>query len=508
MAIHTLVLSDGQITSGATADPSIRKVILTEKVNTEQAFAWGSVCSACLQVSLFCQEQPLPLSAGTEFQLYRDDVQQGIFWVDTVEKTGKGLYQVTAYDALSQLDRDITPWLENLTFWPFTLQELAEMTCRQCGLSLQGQLPSGEHPVGAFQARQVTGRQLLSWIGQAVGCFCRATPKGNVVFDRYTPVDTILCPGGENHYYQGSYSWEEEILPVDQVQLRQSPEDIGTLYPADLVGQNMYVVEGNPLLQAENATHLEGIAKNLWESVSAIAYAPGKVSVSGKLDILPGQIIKVQDSQGVLRLFYVMERVRSGGKDTLSCYGVHSRQKAMVANRQDVSALSGKVLRLQMDVDGVLAQNANAAGDMAQLQLQVEGIRTQVLGQQEEGQSLKTQQSTLEQNSQKLEIRLSRIEEGGTHQVTTHTGYRFDGEGLWISKDGEEMENKLDHTGMYVRRAGQTLLQANAKGVEAADVTVRNYLHVGEYARLEDYSNGADGRRTACFWIGGSNGGI
>lgn len=508
MAIHTLVLTDGQITSGATADPSIRKVTLTEKVNTEQAFSWGSVCSACLQVSLFCPDNPLPLSAGTELKLCRDEVQQGVFWVDTVEKTGKGLYRVTAYDALSQLDRDITPWLENLTFWPFTLQELAEMTCQQCGLALQGQLPAGEHRVGPFKARQVTGRQLLGWIGQATGCFCRANREGNVEFARYTPVDTVLCPGGQSHYYRGSYNFEEAILPVDQVQLRQSPEDIGTLYPADMAGQNVYVVEGNPLLQAENSIYLEEIAQNLLESVENIAYAPGKVSVPGELDIQPGQIIKIQDSQGISRPFYVMERVRNGGKDTLSCYGVHSRQKALIANRQDVSALSGKVLRLQMDVDGVLAQNANAAGDMAQLQLQVEGIRTQVLGQQEEGQSLKTQQSNLEQSSQKLEIRLSQIEQDGTHQVTTHTGYRFDGEGLWISKSGEEMENKLDHTGMYVRRAGQTLLQANAKGVEAADVTVRNYLHVGEYARFEDYSNGTDGSRTACFWIGGSYAGV
>ena len=60
------------------------------------------------------------------------------------------------------------------------------------------------------------------------------------------------------------------------------------------------------------------------------------------------------------------------------------------------------------------------------------------------------------------------------------------------------MENLLDHTGMYVRRNGEVLLQANNQGVQTRDVTVRNYLIVGENARFEDY--GSD--RTACYYIG------
>ena len=86
----------------------------------------------------------------------------------------------------------------------------------------------------------------------------------------------------------------------------------------------------------------------------------------------------------------------------------------------------------------------------------------------------------------------------GVTKVQTQTGYTFDGEGLKISKSGEEMENKLDNTGMYVKQNGQVILQANNKGVEASDITVRNYLVVGQSSRFEDY-----GGRTGCFWIGG-----
>lgn len=88
---------------------------------------------------------------------------------------------------------------------------------------------------------------------------------------------------------------------------------------------------------------------------------------------------------------------------------------------------------------------------------------------------------------------------GGIDSVETSTGYRFDKDGLNIHKDGEEMHNTLDNTGMYVRRSGTDVLIANNEGVNAINLTARQYLIVGSNARFEDYP----GNRTACFYIGG-----
>ena len=92
--------------------------------------------------------------------------------------------------------------------------------------------------------------------------------------------------------------------------------------------------------------------------------------------------------------------------------------------------------------------------------------------------------------------------EAGADKVVTKTGYTFDADGLKISKSGEEMENTLDNTGMYVKRNGENILIANNEGVEATDVHIKTYLIIGEgdgRSRFEDY--GTD--RTGCFWIGG-----
>ena len=92
--------------------------------------------------------------------------------------------------------------------------------------------------------------------------------------------------------------------------------------------------------------------------------------------------------------------------------------------------------------------------------------------------------------------------------MTTEFGVTIDGSAVRIARSDSNMENRLDEKGMYVVRQPGTLnetimLRADADGVVATDVTVRNYLRLGDHARFEDYTDGADSKRTACFYIGG-----
>lgn len=90
----------------------------------------------------------------------------------------------------------------------------------------------------------------------------------------------------------------------------------------------------------------------------------------------------------------------------------------------------------------------------------------------------------------------------GVDRVETSMGYRFDDDGLDITKTGEAMSNKLDHTGMYVKRNGDEILTANSDGVNATNLHAKTYLIVGAgdgRSRFEDYGI----NRTGCFWVGG-----
>lgn len=501
MRKHSLILPDGSILSSGEGLPAIGQVSLTQRVNAGEGLAFGSVFAATLEVTILCKEGQLPIRAGDKVILLEEDSQLGIFYVEQPQKTGKGSYRITAYDALRLADKDLSLWLSGLPDFPYSLGEFARLVCNQCGIELkEGEIPNGDFLVERFTGKEITGRMLLSWICQAAGRFCRVTADGKAEFAWYVPTDVTLAPTGEGFYYRGSFSREDDaVLPIDQVAIRESGTDVGTLYPQELAGENVYIIEGNPLLRAKNGQSLVGIAQSLYEVLSAISYTPCRVSVPAGLDIQPGQIVTVEDSAGNSHTMYVMERRRIGGKDTLACTGTYKREVLAVANRTSLTALSGKVLQLQTDVDGLSAQNKDTAGNLAQLALDISGIRTQVTKVQEENGAVKTQLSKLEQSGDGLSIRLEKIEQVGAGKVATSTGYRFDENGLFISKSGEEMENQLDNTGMYVRRAGKTILQANTQGVEATDVAVRNFLMIGDASRLEDY--GTD--RTACFFVGG-----
>lgn len=119
------------------------------------------------------------------------------------------------------------------------------------------------------------------------------------------------------------------------------------------------------------------------------------------------------------------------------------------------------------------------------------------------------QKAELEILSNQISINVTETEQkikdavDGIDSVTTSTGYTFGADGLRIAKQGEQMENKLDNTGMYVTRDNVPILTANNQGVTALNLTAHQYLIVGQNSRFEDYTGDGGEARTGCFWIGG-----
>ena len=115
--------------------------------------------------------------------------------------------------------------------------------------------------------------------------------------------------------------------------------------------------------------------------------------------------------------------------------------------------------------------------------------------------SVRTELTRVEQTETQISAAVKSIEENGVSKVTTETGATLDKDGLHITKSGEEMESRIDYSGLHVERDDVSILEATADGVEAENVKVRTYLIVGKHARFEDYANDRDSNRTACFFI-------
>lgn len=512
---HLLIFPDGrELYSGAGQENVLQSVMLTETVNSAEELTLGSVCACELQAQLITPHSGLPIQAGEQIILYRVDAEEnrhriGTFWTEKPVHTTAHTMTLTAYDAVSLLDRNLTRWLAELDGWPYTVEDFAHMVCLQCGITLvETELPNGDFYIQPFAGENITGRHLLQWIGQITGRFCRATAEGDLEFAWYRPNNTwsVAPTQGPDRvfYYQGELSYQDyQVKPVEKIQLRQTSEDVGTVWPNEAGEKNTYVIENNPMLAAQNGETLLPVAKTLYAQLQNATYTPCRVVIPATPEICTGDMITVTDIYEKTFTFWVMKKTTDGQRDTLECTGSPRRDSTTAVNNLGFQPLSGKVLNLRTDVDGIKAENKDTRGTLAALQLDLEGIRSRVERQQTESDSLRQELSTMTQTAEGISIQVESILHNGAQKIKTGMGYTFDDAGIRINREGSQIENQLDHTGMYVRKSGENVLQATADGVKAVDITVKNYLIVGSHARFEDYTDGINNNRTACFYLEG-----
>jgi len=499
-----------------------------------------------------------------------EEYHVGVFTTEKPTRPTANSMSITAYDRVSWLDKDLTIWLEELDQWPYPLIAFARKVCEACGVELAEQegeeLPNSAYLVQRFSADGITGRKLMQWAGEICGRFCRATPDGKIEFAWYTPATidigtaqvrsaevsyrngnlTIRAEGAEitgdddsvnikseylqvsddgqgnlvleiedvllqQYYFQNGLSFEEfTTAPIEKVQLRQNEEDVGTVWPDTVESLNTYSITGNYLLTASTGQDLVPVAQALYAHLSTIpSYTPCKVSLPANLLIHAGNTVKITDKNGRTITAYVMTRTQSGQRDTLECTGSARRDSSSAVNNQTFKAYVGKVLNLRTDVDGLKVQNANTIGQMAQLEVDVEGIRGTVEKQQSTVAGMVQSVSQLTVQAGEIQATVKSIRENGVDKVTNEFGLTIDESAVQIKRDGSNMTNRLDERGMQIIRGeGQNqalMLKADADGVIATDVSVRNYLIVGNHARFEDYSAGTDRKRTACYWLEGES---
>ena len=551
MIRNLVVLPDGRELFSGSDGSAVIALELTETVNTGTELSPGAVCAAMAQLTLLDMGD-LSIQAGDALTLYRVDGEEnraltGVFLAEKPQRNGN-ILTVTAYDRLLLLDKDLTHWLQQQNGWPYTLESFGHMVCEECGLTMTEQtLPNGDFAVERFTAEGVTGRQLLSWVAEAAGCFCRLDGAGQVQMQWYTdapltvgpvPLETsaqveaeILCLAlPENarytahaltldsdcitlrydgagaaqltleqrllrqYYYQGALALETyRTEPIGRVQLRQSAQDVGTIFPDTETG-NTLSITGNPLLAARDAQTLAPVAQTLFERLGGICYTPCTLELPYTPGVRAGQRLTVLDREETPHTVYIMELTQSSKGMTIRCTGAPRRDSSFAVNRLQTQ-LQGKVLQLRADVDGLYAENSNNAGKLGALSVTVDAIQGQVTEQS----GLRARLTAVEQTAQGLKLSVESIQNDGASKLKTAVGYTFDDNGLQICREGQQMKNLLDNTGMYVTRSGQPILQANHAGVTAVDVTVGNYLIVGDHARLENHGAG----RTACFYLGG-----
>ena len=499
MLRNLIVFPDGtELYSGAGLDNYIISVTVTECVNSGTELTIGSVCTNMLEATFISKDGSLAISAGMEITLYRVDesgtrTKVGLFTAEKPTRSSAYCWKVTAYDRVSWLDKDLTAWMASLDGWPYEMYEFAGMVCTQCGLTLSNSsLPNGNFPIQKFSADGITGRKLLSWIGEICAQFCRATPDGSIEFAWYKTASCAIgaaASDGIKYYFSGGLSYEDyQVALIEKIQIRFSDNDVGVIWPNDTEAVNTYRITGNYLLITDTTDRLLQVAQAVYNALKDITYTPGKVSLPSNQDIHAGDIVSVTDANGKQVQMYIMKRKQSGQRDTLECTGSRNRDSVTLVNNQTFEALSGKVLNLQTTVEGIKIENKDTAGNLASLSLDVSGIRSDVAQHSSDIDGLNDQMSSVEHTAEGLKVSVTNIstdlngkaDKEDVQQITEH--FVFGEDGLTISNSASGMgigvsEKQVAFTG---GENPSTVIRPNS--MNTTNLTVKESLTLGDFA--------------------------
>ena len=387
-----LTLPSGTELRGGQAGSAVKNLTLHTAVNAGQEFAIGSAYSDYIEAEIWADPGgSLQITAGDAMTYYRLDdagsrTKVGVFYAEKPTRTKRNSYKVTAYDTMSKLDADFSGWLRaNQAQFPKTIWQLVQLACQRAGVTLaSSSLPiNGSYSVQAFYADDLTCRQIISWAAEAAGCYAHMNADGKLQFLTYTDKRSTakITPDGASSiaYYADSLSYEDyTVKAIEKVQIRQSSDDVGVIYPDSTTATNTYAVQGNLLLTTGTEANLKTVAQNLYNVLKSVTYTPCKVSVPSSSGLACGQIVHVKDARGREFDTYLMSATISSGKASFESVGSASRESSSAVNSQSYKNLTGKMLEIKTSVDGLEVKASDLTGKYTDLKATVDGLSSEV----------------------------------------------------------------------------------------------------------------------------------
>ncbi len=432
----------------------------------------GRFNSIPFQGSKFVLSLVFPLSDGEEI------IRMGSFTVTDPETKGHTVI-ITAHDDMHKADVEYVP---TITF-PNTLLNLAFDVCHVCGIQFSlgsvAQLPDITINTAPTE---YTCRQILGALAMIVG--------GNAVISgRYDQLYFLRVPVNETSHHTIRYSdffsvsADAEEIAITGVSAKVTDVVDGNVETRIVLqGEEGYVISfDNPLW----AGYEEEI---LSERLGPLLIGKSFTRFDGELPADP-------------RIEF-MDRVAYQSEDGSEHFSFVTDLDFSFLGATDVScsapdsSMVNSVYRIDPNTD----KKVEAANEQI-AQLKNNGKYLEAIVSDLQGAVTSTMTST--------EIR-AEIQQAveGVSSIDTKTGVKLDLDGLTVYRTGNNIKNLITNEGMYVQRTAgdgsreEDILVADQSGVNALNLTARQYLTIGENSRFEDFIDDNGNKRTACFWVG------
>ena len=121
----------------------------------------GGVASAQIEITLI---NPGDIPRGAKIELFVDDIQQGIFWIDTRTNNFDGSYDISGYDAMLKTEQAY--FVEgDAGEWPRKMPNVVQEIATKIGVEVDERTSVGNYDVEF--TNDFTMREVLSYIAAA-----------------------------------------------------------------------------------------------------------------------------------------------------------------------------------------------------------------------------------------------------------------------------------------------------------------------------------------------------
>ena len=486
MLRNKLVRSDGSIIDSSV----IISCEFTEEVNSSENLSVGDVTSSEINLEILSTDM-VEQDEVLTYYIIEDGVETriGVFNAEKPTVASRTSIKFSAYDNIVKAEKVFSEWLRsNQDLFPMTLGELVTAACGYCGLTLATTVfPQSEIEINAFYADDITCRQILSWAGAIAGRFVRANSDGKIEFAWYVDASTVtiapsatvagnsvtatddgqgnvsimsnmatvtddgngnvsvempavkvlydngavtLAAAAAMAYMHGGLSYEAYTTDIiDRVQIKQTDNDIGVIYPGDVTG-NCFVIRENMLLATCTTEVITQVAMVLYNQLHTISYVPLKVALPRTIAVRAGDIITIRDPRGTEITTYVMKVSVTPSGTSVESTGNKSYESNAAVSNEKYTNLIGRVLEIKKSIDGLTIENKDLAGKVAGLEMTTESIRTYVEETFVSGDEFNEYKSESEQTAKDFTQRFESVEEG-MRETNAHIKT-----GLLETKDG------------------------------------------------------------------------
>ena len=284
---------------------------------------------------------------------------------------------VTAYDAIYDIgEAEVSSWYNGLKF-PLKLKQFRDSFFAYFGVEqVETTLPNDNMEVAeTIKPSELSGQTVMEAICSINGCFGHINHDGKFEYVFLKEMISGLYPrkglypqkglyprkGSEKEKVTGgkykSVKYEDFVCQkVTKVQIRQSENDIGAVYPDTEITENdnSYILQDNFLVYGMGADALETVARNLYEVIKVVKYRPYNCEKIGNPCLSLGEAVNVYTAKEIIES-YVLSRTYKGiqqPKDTISASGKSPKYSEQVNGiNKSIIQLRGKTNELERNVE-------------------------------------------------------------------------------------------------------------------------------------------------------------